>query len=1428
MSTQVDERVVSMKFDNKQFEQNTATSMSTLDRLKKGLNLEGASKGLEGINAAAKNVSFDGISSGVEAISVKFSALQVMAITVLTNITNSAFNAGKNLVKSLTIDPVMAGFDSYETKINAIKTVMSGTGETLDQVTKSLNDLNNYSDKTVYSFQDMTENISKFTNAGLSSAQAATAIKGISNVAALAGANAGEASRAMYNFGQALSQGSVKLMDWKSIENANMATVGFKTQLLEAAFAAGTLKKSVDGLYVTAKGSVISATKGFNESLEEQWMTTNVLNATLADYASETTDIGKKANAAAQDVNTFSQMLDTMKDSVKTGWTKSWEAIIGTKDQARTLFTGINNAFGSIVGPSIVARNAMLSFWNQNGGRQAIIDALGNSFKVLSQILGAIGKAFHDAIPPATFQEIVNFSKGIRDLTKGFIMNADTVSNLELTFEGFFSLVGVGIKLVVFALNVFKTIIQALFPATESLSGGFLAITARIGVFFGLINEGLSNSTLFKDALKGISTAVGFLRSMYMPLIDALVNFIKTSTLVEDVINKIVEVFSPYINALKTFIQTSTFFEDATDSIKVALTNLVPSITNLISNIKGIDFNGATGASDKFHTSLIFLSSAGDKVKASFSGTGDVISKIKGMFETVGNAIKSIFGPALSSLIDKFKELKLSDIGGILAGGGILVLAKSFKDAIGSVKKVTSGFSEIVEGITGSLDAFQKKLKAEAILKIAIAIGILALSVVALSMIPTEALYKALGALTVICVELSLGMMVLQKASSSSPGLSVKLIALGVAILFIATAVLKLSSIDSGKMAVGVQGLASILTTLAIFIKVTSGTAGVQSSVLGLIGIAVAVLILCDAVKKFGEIDPKVMDKGIQGVVSALLVLGIFIKVIGSPEHMIAVGIGLTLMSASLILFAGAIGIYALMPIGILAKGMIAIAIALAILGVAAVAMSNPGVLAGSAAILVLVIALGMLVPVIAILGNLPIKVIGIALLALAGIFVVLGLAGLILAPLAPVILTLAAAIGLIGVGVFLLGGGLLLFSAGLAALTVSSAAFVAAFVAGVITLLKLIPTIANLVGAGIIALANAIVAAMPSVVAAVIAIETGLIAAFDALIIPVVQAAVKFILTLLVEIAKYIVPMVTAGLQLVLGFVNGMINNMPQIIATAVKFMLVFLNGIKSQIPAVINAAVGIVLTFVASIGSKIYMIVDSALQFILAFINGLANAIRNNTPAITAACRNLITAIIGAIASMYGMLFDVGGNIIKGVISGIKSMAGALVDAALSVVSMLPTAVKKFLGIKSPSRVFAEIGRYTGQGLVNGLVSFKSKVADSATDLGASAVNAMSNAIAGISDIVNDNIDTNLMDGVNGYAIAGSVNLANNTARDIQANKQSTNTDTQTVVSNPITPDPSFSNVFNIKSNDPKGVADEVSRIIQKQIERRKSAWA
>ena len=265
MSTQVDNRIVEMQFDNRHFEKNVSTTMSTLDKLKQKLNFSGTAKGLENVNAAAKNVNMSGLGSAVETVSAKFSAMQVVGVTALANITNSAINAGKRIVSALTIDPVKTGLSEYETKINAIQVIKANTraiyegdeARQMQDIEDALADLNKYADRTIYNFAQMTDNVGKFVAQGLGVKEAAKAVQGMANLAGASGASAQDMARATYQMSQALG-GTIRKIDWNSLRNANMASVELKNTLTDLAKVKGI---DIEGM-IAKKGT-------FEDTLEE-------------------------------------------------------------------------------------------------------------------------------------------------------------------------------------------------------------------------------------------------------------------------------------------------------------------------------------------------------------------------------------------------------------------------------------------------------------------------------------------------------------------------------------------------------------------------------------------------------------------------------------------------------------------------------------------------------------------------------------------------------------------------------------------------------------------------------------------------------------------------------------------------------------------------------------------------------------------------------------------------------------------------------------------------------------------------------------------------------------------------------------------------------------------------------------------------------
>ena len=486
----IDKRIVEMDFINDSFESNAKESMSTIDKLTEKLKFKNAVNGLEDINSVSNELTFDGAIAGVNTFSSKLSMLQMAAATALGNIAAEAVRTGASIAKSLTIDPVMMGFEEYETKIGAIQTILTNTaskGTTLADVTEALNELNLYADKTIYNFAEMTKNIGTFTAAGVGLEDAVTAIKGISNLAAGSGSTPQQAASAMYQLSQALAAGVVSLQDWNSVVNAGMGGELFQNALKETA---------------KQMGIVVDESLSFRESISAKdgtgWLTADVLLKTLQKFAND-----ESLTKAATQVKTLTGLFDTMKESVQSGWATTWEYIIGDFEEAPEVLTNLSNAFNDLIGPSTEARNAMFKFWNENGGREEVIAGLTNILSGLVNIVKAAASGFREMVPAMTGEKLVALSKNFRKLTEEFKVS-DTVLR---AVKAIFKALGSVVKIVGEAFELLGIILA---PLTKGFTGLVDIVANLVGGFADLISnlvDGISELGIF-DAIGTIFTNV--------------------------------------------------------------------------------------------------------------------------------------------------------------------------------------------------------------------------------------------------------------------------------------------------------------------------------------------------------------------------------------------------------------------------------------------------------------------------------------------------------------------------------------------------------------------------------------------------------------------------------------------------------------------------------------------------------------------------------------------------------------------------------------------------------------------------------------------------------------------------------------------------------------------------------------------------------
>lgn len=1396
MSTTVDERVVEMRFDNKQFEQNIQTSLSSLDKLKKSLNLEGAAKGLETVNDAANKCSgnMSPLSNAVETVRVRFSALEVMAITALRNITNSALAAGKNLVSAFTIDPIKTGFEEYETQINAVQTILANTsskGTTLDQVNNALDELNHYADMTIYNFTEMTRNIGTFTAAGVDLDTSVAAIKGIANLAAVSGSNSQQASTAMYQLSQALAAGTVKLQDWNSVVNAGMGGQVFQDALKETA--------KVHGIAID---EMIKDEGSFRETLSKGWLTSDILTETLAKFTGDLNEdqlrtmgytddqiksiieMGKTANDAATKVKTFTQLFDTLKEAAQSGWTQSWEIIVGDFEEAKELLTEVSDTFSAVINASADARNKMLQDWKDLGGRTMMIEAVKNVFEGLVSVAKPVREAFNEIFPPMTGKQLAEITERIRDLTAKFKMGEESSKNLKNTFKGVFAvldIVGQAFKAVAGGVG---ELIGLFLPA----GNGVLSLTGSFGEYLVKLDETVKKTDIFG---KAVSTVVD--------IVKTVITFVKTAG------EKVKE-----------------FGKAAGEKFDFPGFELFHSFL------------------ERVHDRMAQIGDGAGKMKSgvivAFEMMGEALEKCKFLkvMEALWTAVKVIAGgiaDAVGTMMGTLAEkLGNADFSGVLdilnniAVGGIAL----------SVSKFLKSVTKPLEVVRGCFEAYQTNLKAGTLLKIGAAIALLAGSIVAISLIDSDKLSASLGAITVLFANLLGAMAIFNKISSYTGKVSkacTAMIAMSVAVSILAGALKKVSDLDWGELARGLVGIAGLTTIvvasskamassqkqvmkgatsliifgaaikilasacedlsklqwdelgrgltgvgvlfaeIAVFLRVAKFNGKMISTATGIVILSAAMKVLASACKDFGQMEWSEIGKGLAGIGGLLAELAVFTNLAGNAKHVMSTGVALIAIGAAMKIFASAVKDFGQLQWDEIGRGLTAIGGALAEVAIAVNLMPKNMIGIGTGLVIVGG-ALETIANCMSKFGGMQWEEIGRGLTVMGGALAELaislnfmkgtlgGSAALLvasgaLAVLAPVLSILGAlsweaiAKGLISIaGAFTIIG---VAGAVLTPLVPTILALSGAFAligVGVLTIgagLLAAGTGLSALAIGFTALATAGAAGATAIVAALTVIVTGIAGLIPAVLTKVgagiiaickviaagasaIGEAVKAVVLTLIDVFVSCVPQLADGaLQLVVGVLAALVTYTPQIVDLAFKFLIGILDGIASNLPSLIKAGVDVLVAFFAGIVDALRGIDTGAL------LKGIAGI-------------GLLSAIMLALSAT--------ASLVPGAMVGILGMGAvvaemALVLAAVGLLSKLP-GLSWLIG--EGGKLLQGIGTAIGQ-FVGGIVGgFMSGVSSQFPQIGADLSTFMNNVqpfLQGASQI-----QPSMMDGVKALA--------------------------------------------------------------------------
>ena len=1392
----VDDRIVRMQFDNAAFERNIATTLTSLGKLEKALKFEGASKGLSDVSASADKVNFHGIADGIEGLSKKFIALSTIAITALANITTKAIEAGARIAKSLSLDQVIAGFQEYELNMNSIQTILANTkaqGTNLDQVNAALDQLNTYSDKTIYNFGQMAKNIGTFTSAGVDLDTSVKSIKGIANLAAISGSSADQASTAMYQLSQAIATGSVKLMDWNSVVNAGMGGKVFQEALFETGKAMKTIKDVPMG---ETFQQWTDAGNTFRGSLEQGWVTADVLTTTLGGFTGEMTDaelaakgftkeqianiqmMGQTGVEAATKVRTFTSLISTLKESVGSGWSASFRILIGNFTEATQLFTGLSNTIGGFIQKNADARNKFLESWANLGGRMLAIETIRLAFKRLTDILKPLQDAFHQVFPPVTAERIVAIQWAIVNFLNSITPAQSTIDSLKNIFVGFFSALKIGWTIIAEGIKFIGRLVGVLAGLGGNLD--ILGFFEKIAQFFTDLSKGL---------VKG-----GGIADFFQNLYEKLLNL---PDLLQKVKDGIVGIFDG-------------FSQKAADGTDTALGRV----------------------SDRFQTLKDVFSRIGD-LWAPFSKAmqkvGEILSKV---WDVIHNFFSELGKKIADTLGEGSFNQALDALNTALLGGIVALLAKfvhsGFKFDVGGgfFGAIKDSFQEL----TGVLTAMQTNIKADALLKIAGAIALLTASVLVLSLIDSAALTKALaamavgfgqlmatfavvtkmnsgpsgaisftllaGGLTVLAgaililsvaakslAELSwedlakgllgvtalLGIMViamipLSKMQGSMIGVGIGMIAIGVALNILAGAVKIFATMSWAEMASGLAGVAIGIGLIAVGMRLMPSGMILQGA--GLLAIAVAMNVLALALKSFAEMSWADMGKGMVGLAGGLLIIAGAMQLM--PTNMPIIGIGLLLVSVSLIAIAKAMQMMGGLSWGEIGKGLATMAASLLILAVATTAMT--GSIAGAIAIGIVSASLLVLAKVLQAFAGISF---GDLLHGLAGVAIslaALGIAALLLEPAIPAMLALGAALILIGAGFALFGVGAMMVGKAFEIIGKSGEAGSKAFVEALKNMGKAIPAFVTGLAEGTILFIEMIGAAAPQIMGAVGKL-------LDALLVELVKLVPRLgtlIRTLIEQVFKiiqtYIPALVNTGLIIITSLLQGIRDNIPQMVTLVGQIVTGFLDAFSTQLAAIVDSLVNLWVTTLLSVAEALGKVAATLLFGVAAaFIQGFLEGLTSALPGPMAFFMQIPGKILGWIGNVISTLWQKGVDFLTGLYNGITSA----VSSVMSFFSGLVGKVIGWIGDTASSLVskgYSLIGgffsgisdRWTG--VINFFGSIGSKISGAIGDLGRSLYHAGEAVIQGLWDGMQAvwNKATGWLQGLNPLSHFNDMNLA------------------------------------------------------------------
>lgn len=1360
MSKEVDERVVEMRFNNALFENKVQQTMRSLTALNEKLMFKGAEKGFEKVSDASEKVKFNALLNALDNLSQKFSAVEVIGVTALMRITNQAVDAGERLVKALSLDPIISGFQEYETQINAVQTILANTsskGTTLDQVNAALDELNHYADLTIYNFTEMTRNIGTFTAAGVDLNTSVSAIKGIANLAAVSGSTSQQASTAMYQLSQALASGTVKLQDWNSVVNAGMGGQVFQDALKETA--------RVHGIAID---SMIKKEGSFRETLSKGWLTSSILTETLQKFTGDLNEetlksigytdeqikkimeMGKTANDAATKVKTFSQLKDTLTEALQSGWTQTWQTIIGDFEEAKELFTRFSDVFSDLINKSSEARNTVLA-GGLNTGWQQLSTALGDSADFYSQMLEKVMLA-NGSISQKQIDDAGSFVKALQQggVSAEQLQNGLKESYKQLSVLG--ALSDDALKAKKLDPAQVRSLAKSFEEVNQKVADGSLDLdiySKKIGELSGREHLIESIWNVFEALEKVVEPVARAWQKIFSPITaDQIYNIAKSIdeftaklSISDETADKIERTFSGIFAVLNVWKNVLLTVGKVLGEVFNAVSPLAGGFLSITASLGDclVEMANAVNNSKTFKTTLDGIHWIIGKVSEGMQTFAGVLTDVSNNVSVVFDPLKtlgewfenfiSFITPKLKWLADKigeiFEELGSGASGafgnlngnalwgfanaGMIAGliAGIKGFLEAFKDIGSTVKDTIGGVAELLNKLGEAVTAWKNNKNAETLKTISTAVAILAGSLVVLSMVKPERLAASTGAMIALFAELLVALAIYdeiaKKTKKVGKGTS-SMVVMAAGVLILTSALKKISEIETEKLLTSVIALGAVMAELvAAQVAISKWAKDGAKHAMSMLAMAAAVRVLAEAVEQLADLGWDGIEKGLIAVAGLLAEVAAFSGLSNFGGLTAGKAVGILILAAALSVLEKSVSAFSKMPVDELQNG---IGVLGAILGEIAVfsMLSNPAehVLSTATALTILSGGLLILSNALANLGGMTLGQIGVALAAMAGGLIEMGVA------LTLVKGSLGSATSFLIMSVVLNAlvsplkslGEMSLEEIGHGLLAVGGALGIFAIAVGTMSL------------AGPIVIA---VSAALSLLAGSFALLLGTMAAVS--LMPLRMEALVVALGTLGSAIGVFIAGVIAGLGTAAGS-----------IAIAIAEIIVAVcNAIAQAVPAIGNALAQLIVAICnvivqcsEPIGQALFTLGTVVIQTIIDLIawawdgggegggiKGALSELLGNIVAWLSEHLNPINLFGGLLGTISGFFGKIGEYMSQGLANGLNT--GASVQIANNGVQTLCNKVKDFFrnafGINSPSTWMRELGQWFAPGLINGL---------------------------------------------------------------------------------------------------------------------------